>query len=223
MSAKKFFSELNKFLREIRAELRQSDWYAGMPDFILSFLLFATIGAQIFLLPFADAISNYFQYWFAWEVLAIFTAPSLIWIFEKRGPEDPRPIDVPRPWRIGICLFFLLLWGAVLGFKSFLLIIFFASQFLLARSIHFLFGQPNYRVFIKAGRRLGFAVLFLVFGGIAYVLVAWVFNIQVLWFAKGYEGTMLGVLYFLFFGFVETLAWPIRRILDLDQADKDYA
>ena len=223
MSVNKFTSELKKFLGEIGAELRRSDWYSGMPDFILSFLLFATVCAQIYTVPYADALSNYFQFWFVWELLAIFTAPSIIWIFERRGPEDPRPIDVPRPWRIGICLLFLLIWGGFIGFHSFFMILFYAAPFLLARSIHLFFEQPNYRDFMKAGRRLGLAILFLISGSLVLIFLSTVFHINVFRGETGYEGLALGVLYFLAFGFVETISWPIRRLLYLDQADKDYA
>ena len=218
----KFLDRLKLMYTDVRAELRPSDWSFGIPDFTLSLLLFVTFFIVILEGPFFKFVASYFVYWYAWEALALFTIPSLIWIFEKRGPEDPRSIDVPRPWRVGLCLFFVILFFST-NPKSLLKVIYYAAPFLIARAIHFFFNQPVYRDFIKACRRLGFAVMFFFVLIFPFAICWQLIGLRLLELEPGSVVFLFGGIYFLFFGFVEALAWPMRRLLELDEEDKKHA
>ena len=207
-------------MRDVRAEFRRRDWFAGIPDFALALgLLVLVVGCEVDF-SWATLAMSYMDYSFGYDLLAAFTLPSLIWIFEKRGAEDPRPVDVTRKWRVGLTLFF-----AAAGFNLSVVVDILAhvGPFLLARAAHFLFDRSGYGDFTKAGRRLAFASLFVIFGGLVYVFAWPILSLDKTSFYENYGVVLFSVLYFVYFGFVETLARPMRRMPGLDKEDKKYA
>ena len=104
-------SPLGELLQEVSAELKPADWKWGLPDLILALiLLIVYLGLLLSSERFAG-LGSFFEHWYAWELVAIIATPSLVWIFEKRGAEDPRSIDVPRWLRILLPVGFLIVSG----------------------------------------------------------------------------------------------------------------
>ena len=96
------------FPKEIRQAFESADLVSGLPDAVLSCLLFAAFFGAVFQFPNTEAIYEYVQFWFVWEILAVASLPSIVWIFEKGGEADPRSINVPRWLRVVLPLIFLL-------------------------------------------------------------------------------------------------------------------
>ena len=201
-------------IRDMASRLEPRDFLAGTADIIGFLLMFGTFTVLLVGVELSTTVGEYLGSWIIWEGLAVLTTPAIIWIFETRGPESPREYDVPRKWRVILCVSFLVCGYGFSGFYKFLV---FAWPFLLVKATPFLSHQPVHKDLQKAMLKFVLSIFFVIAVGA---------GLEFFWAIVGVD-TMrlenlgvffLGSLYFFFLGSIDVLALPLKRMIAEEDA-----
>ncbi len=214
--SKGFFKTIIHIIKDTRAHFEWSDLSKGLPECISASLFFVLLICMFNDNTFALELGEALILWPAFELFALVLLPSTIWMFEKRGPEDPRPIDVPRHIRVIMCFSFIGV-VALFNYKVVLLVLSYGLPFALIKAVHFLFKQPDFGDFMKAGRRFAYAFMFLIF--ICIPLAIFLEDFFPKEHNEAYVSIFLAILYFCFFTFIEVMAPAFVRMLGIEKEE----